>query len=245
MHPCAYQEVCDTAPGSTLLRWLDHRRSVVLLSSGTAHDFRQLLASMQEVFRATVLAREDLQGVVVVPDLGWTDPTSFEGLAEKSRVLVVPPITVQMGHESCRIVAPDRRCLRAFTDGLRRTGPVELLSVSVQGAIGGIREFSEPSAHLIQGMTDTQVRCLVAAWDAGLFEVPARDRWGTVSAKLHIARSTFGEHLRKGQRRLLGNSVAVLRGRAARAPGPVVLPQTGNESPHGKSPLRGIREESN
>lgn len=243
-HPCSYTEVCDDSPGSTLLRWFDHRRNVLLLSGRTPKGLRRLLGSVQEVFRATCLAQEGLEAVALVPDLGWTDPGSLEGRAERSGVWIVPPITVQEGRESCRVVAQDRRALRAFTNGLRRSGPVELISISTQGDIGAIRGLPGASVHLLEGLTDAQVRSLIAAWDGGLFEVPARARWGSVAGGLGLARSTFGEHLRKGQYHLLANSILALRTRASRVPERVILPSLPGSPTGTKGPLRGVRDNS-
>ena len=245
IHPCPYQEVSDEAPGSMMFRWFDLGRSVLLLSSQTPRGLHRLLDLVREVFHATSLAEEELEALAMVPDLGWRDPQSVEGLAERSGVWIVPPIVVEGGRESCRVVARGRGELRTFTTCLRRTGPVELLSMGSRAELRAFRESPLTSSQMADGMTDAQVRSLVAAWDAGLFDVPSRARWGTVSESVGLSRSTFGEHLRKGQRHVLENSMTALRARAARSPEPVLLPRIRSESPHGKSPLRGAREETN
>lgn len=245
IHPCPYQEVSKEAPGSMMFRWFDLGRNVLLLSSRTPRGLHRLLDLVREVFCATSLAEEDLEALAVVPDLGWTDPQSVEGLAERSGVWIVPPIVVEGGCESCRVVARGRRELRTFTTRLRRTGPVELLSMGSRADLRAFRESPMTSSHMADGMTNAQARSLVAAWDAGLFDVPSRARWGTVSESVGLSRSTFGEHLRKGQRHILENSMTALRARAARPPEPVLLPRIRSKSLHGKSPLRGAREETN
>ncbi|MHB1932391.1 MAG: helix-turn-helix domain-containing protein [Thermoplasmata archaeon] len=244
-HPCPYQEVSIEVPGSTMLRWFDPGRSVLLLSNRSSRGIRKLIALVHEVFRATALALEDSEALALVPDLGWTDPQSIEGLAGRSGVWIVPPIVVQGESESFRVLARSQDELRAFATSLRRTGPVELLSLSSQVGLDTFRELQSTSAHLTEGMTSAQARYLVAAWDAGLFDVPSRVRWGTVSAAVGLSRSTFGEHLRKGQRRLLENSLAALRAHAGRTPERVLLPQRPARLPTGKSPLRGTRGGTN
>ncbi len=244
-HPCAYQEVSDEAPDSAMFRWFDHGRNVLLLSNRTARGLRGLLDLVREVFGATCLAQEEFEALALVPDLGWTDPRSIEGLAGRSGVWIVPPIVIQGGCESCWVVARGRGELRAFTTRLRRTGPVELLSVGSRAELRAFRDLPFASAYLAGGMTNAQARSLVTAWDAGLFDVPSRARWETVSKSVGLSRSTFGEHLRKGQRRLLETSMTALRARVARVPEPVLLPPIRSESRRGKSPLRGVREEAN
>lgn len=244
-HPCPYQEVSNEAPGSMMLRWFDQGRGLLLLSNRTPPGLRRLLALVREVFNAIPLAQEELEVLALVPDLGWTDPRSIEGLAGRSGVWIVPPIVLQGDSESCHVVAPGQRELRAFTAALRRTGPLELLSVSSRAGLDAFRGVPFTSVHLADGMTRAQAQSLVAAWDAGLFDVPSRARWGTVSASVGLSRSTFGEHLRKGQRRLIESSVPALRTRATKAPAPVLHPRIPGGPSHGKSPLRGIREGTN
>lgn len=245
VHPCPYQEVANEAPGSTILRWPDHGRSVLLLANRTPQGFKRLVGLAREVFRATYLAREERQAVALVPDPGWTDPGSIEGLAERSGVWVIPPVLLVDGRESCRVVARSREELGAFTTGLRRIGPVELLSVASQDGVEALTNPLATSVHLVKGLTDAQVHSVLAAWDAGLFEVPSRTRWGTVSASLGISRSTFGEHLRKGQRHLMRNSVTALRLRASRTREPIMLPRIRRQSFPGKTLLRGVRQGTN
>ncbi|MDE1837342.1 MAG: helix-turn-helix domain-containing protein [Euryarchaeota archaeon] len=240
-HPCAYTEVCLEAPGSTLLRWFDLGRNVLLLSNRTSRGLERLLKGVREVFRASCLAREGLEAVAVVPDLGWTDPRSLEGSAGRTGVWIVPPITIQEGQESCRVVARDPRALRGFTDGLRRSGPVELLAVTSRGDIAALMDPSGIAAHLFEGMSDPQVRSLVAAWDGGLFHVPARARWGEVSDRLRLSRSTFGEHVRKGQFHLVQNAIPALRFRASRVPERIALPSLPPPTTRRKAPQRGTR----
>ena len=244
-HPCSYQEVSNETRDSTMFRWFDHGRSVLLLSNRTPRGLRRLLALVREVFRATPLAQEEFEALALVPDLGWTDPQSIEGIAGRSGVWIVPPIVIRGTSESCRLVAPGRGELRAFTTGLQRTGPVELLSVSSRADLDAFRDLPLTSVRSTAGMTLAQAQSLVAAGDAGLFDVPSRTRWGAVAAAVGLSRSTFGEHLRKGQRRLLENSLTAVRARAARSPESVLLPRIPGEPPLGKSPLRGTREESN
>ncbi|MCI4367211.1 MAG: helix-turn-helix domain-containing protein, partial [Thermoplasmata archaeon] len=76
--------------------------------------------------------------------------------------------------------------------------------------------------------------------EAGLFDVPSRTSWAAVARREGLSRSTFGEHLRKGQLRLLSNSYESLRSRALGKEAPIVLSSTAPDRTR-RAPLRGTR----
>jgi predicted DNA binding protein len=132
-------------------------------------------------------------------------------MARSGGVWALHPVLYFGGEETYRFLAPSRAGLNRLLRKLRRLGDVEILSISDRAGLDSVRTVPAATVHLLEGFTGPQVRSLIAARDAGLLEVPARASWGAVARAQGLARSTFGEHLRKGQRKLLENSYPLLR----------------------------------
>lgn len=212
-HPCPYCDLSTRFPDSLFLLWCDNRRDTVLVSSQNRDGLRGVLDAWKRGFHARVLLREGNDALLIVPDFEWRDPPSVTRMARAGGVWALHPVLYFGGKETYRFLAPSRAGLNRLFRRLRRLGEVEVLSIADRAGLDSVRTVPASTVHLLEGLTDSQVRSLVAAHDAGLLEVPARSSWASVARAQGLSRSTFGEHLRKGQRKLLENSYPLLRAR--------------------------------
>lgn len=241
-HPCPYCDLSVEFPRTLFLLWCDNRRDVFLVSSPEAGELRHVLSAFRDSFHGRCTIQGGQEALVVVPDFEWADPPSVTGLARKTGVWVLPPVLYHEGRETYHFVAPARSELDRLIARVRRLGEVELLSVVDRKDLGTAREGSLASIHFFDGLTPKQTRAMVAAYEGGLLDVPAQRRWGEVARSQGLSRSTFGEHLRKGQLRLLVNSYPLLKTRISTPEEPRVLPGLPPPRRSRRSPLQGARE---
>jgi len=239
-HPCPYCDLSGEFPRTLLLLWCDNRRDVFLVTAPDAPERRRVVAALRESLHARPLLPADREALVLVPDFEWADPPSVTGLARRTGVWVLPPVVYFDGTETYRFLAPTKARLHALVRRMQRLGAVEILSVSDRVDLATVRDVPTASVHFFEGLTDRQARAMVAAFEGGLFDVPARSRWAEVAGREGLSRSTFGEHLRKGQLRLLANSLASLKARVGPSEAPVLLPSTAPPRRR-RSPLQGTR----
>jgi len=205
-----------------LLLWCDNRRDTFLVSAPDERELGQVVAALRRSFRGQRLLAEGADAIVIIPEFEWREPPTVTGLARRSGVWVLHPVIYFEGKETYRLVAPSKRELHRFVERVRDLGDVEILSVTERSGLAEVRDAPAASIHLLEGLTNRQARSMVAAYDGGLLAVPARARWGDIARREGLSRSTFGEHLRKGQLRLLANSYFALRARVERN---VLLPE--------------------
>ena len=230
-HPCPYCDLSVKFPQTLFLLWCDNRRDTFLISSPEKEEVNQAVTALRRSFHARLLISDGANALVEVPDFEWASPPSVTGLARRAQVWVLPPVVYSEGRETYRFVASDRRRLNRLIRQVRRLGEVEILSLSDRSGLESVRDYPTASVHFFEGLSERQTRSLVAAHDAGLLEIPSRASWAEVARREKLSRSTFGEHLRKAQLRILQNSYAVLKARAAVASaGPVILPRLGAET---------------
>ncbi len=228
-HPCPYCDLSVAFPRTLFLLWCDNRRDTFLVSGPEAAEARRAVAALRRSFHARLLLSDGPNALVEVPDFEWASPPSVTRLARRDGVWVLPPVVYAEGRETYRFVAADRGRLNRLIRRVRRLGTVEILSLSDRSGLESVRDYPTASVHFFEGLSERQRRSLVAAHDAGLLEIPARASWAEVARREGLSRSTFGEHLRKAQLRILRNSYALLKARAAvAAAAPVVLPKLGD-----------------
>jgi predicted DNA binding protein len=228
-HPCPYCDLSVAFPRTLFLLWCDNRRDTILVSSPEEAEARRAVVALRRSLHARVLLSDGPNVLVEVPDFEWASPPSVTGLARRTGVWVLPPVVYAEGRETYRFVSSGRARLNRLIRRVRRLGEVEILSISDRARLESVRDYPTASVHFFEGLSDRQTRSLVAAHDAGLLEIPARTSWAEVARREGLSRSTFGEHLRKAQRRILRNSYVLLKTRAAvAAAAPVVLPKLGS-----------------
>jgi len=242
-HPCPYCDISVEFRRSLLLLWCDNRRDVFLVSAPDAAEQRAVVAALRDSFHAATLAADGNDALLAVPDFEWASPPSVTSLARRTAVWVLHPVVYYGGTETYRFVAPGKPELRALIERLRTLGAVEILSISGRARLGAVRDLPAAQVHFFEGLTEKQARCLLAAYEGGLLDVPARSKWGDVARREGLSRSTFGEHLRKGQWRLLENSYSALKNRLAAPDTPQILAPTSARRAVRRSPLRGIRSD--
>jgi len=235
-HPCPYCDLSVAFPRTLFLLWCDNRRDTFLISSPEEAEVRRAVVVLRRSFHARVLLSDGPNVLVEIPDFEWASPPSVTRLARRAGVWVLPPIVYSEGRETYRFVASGRARLNRLVQRVRRLGEVEILSLSDRLGLESVRDFPTASVHFFEGLSDRQTRSLVAAHDAGLLEIPARATWAEVARLEGLSRSTFGEHLRKAQLRILRNSYALLKARATVAPAtPAVLSRLGPADERGQT----------
>lgn len=223
-HPCPYCDLSVQFPGTMLLLWCDNRRDVFLVSAPDPSELRSVLRELRSSFHARPLVQEGRDAVVALPDFEWNDPPSVTGVARRSGVWTLHPVVYSRGTETYRFLASSKTALHRLILRIRRLGDVEILSVTERTDLAQVRSLPISTVHVFEGLTDRQARSLVAAYDGGLFSVPSTGSWSEVARREGLSRSTFGEHLRKGQLRLLANSYDALRTRSRQTEHPIRLP---------------------
>jgi len=236
-HPCPYCDISGEFPETLLLLWCDNRRDVFLVSSPNRSELDRVIGKLRRSFRGRPILREGAVAVLALPDFEWSTPPSVTGLARRLGVWVLHPVVYHGGTETYRLLAPSKQVLNRFVGRLRRMGDVELQSLTERTGLEAVRDRSTAAVHFFEGLTDRQARSLVAAYEGGLFEIPALGSWDAVAKGQGLSRSTFGEHLRKGELRLLRNSYAALKARAGTSERSILLPAL----PPGRAVPRGRR----
>jgi hypothetical protein len=213
-HPCPFCEFSDEFPDVAMTQWCNRSSEVLQVSVPDPGRLDEVLRSARARFEVRELFTDGASALTISRRCSCTGASSVSGLAESQGMWLIPPILYREGWETHRLVAPDAEALRRFVDAVRRIGSIEVLSIRPRDRLDAIRDLGVVPVHLFEDLTDRQIRVLVAAFEGGLFESPAHARMGPIARRVGVARSTFGEHLRKAQLRILRNAYPYLKLRA-------------------------------
>jgi predicted DNA binding protein len=127
------------------------------------------------------------------------------------------PAVYRGGWEHYSILAPSESRLRILVRRLERFGATVVSSASdvPTEAVGA----SIPVADLAAGLTARQLEAVLLAVSSGYYEVPRRVEARQLAAQVGLGRSTFEEHLRKGEMQVMRRFAAILSEHGAVAAG--------------------------
>jgi predicted DNA binding protein len=118
------------------------------------------------------------------------------------------PAVYRDGWESYAVLAPTEARLRALVRRLERFGPTEVQTAAdvPAEAVGA----TVPVADLAAGLTRRQLEAVLLAVKEGYYEVPRKAEARELAARVGLGRSTFEEHLRKGEQQVMQRFAAIL-----------------------------------
>jgi predicted DNA binding protein len=209
-HECPYREISERYPDLTIREWYLSDCQVVELTSPTAPT-DELLAEIDTL--GTVLHESiDESGLHVVTQscLCSLEDSIIERF-EEHNCLYQPPTVHRQGWEHYTVIAFDEGDVRALLHDLAADRDVEVLSKTAITEQQVPHSMLAPVDQLFEDVTDRQLAALRLALESGYYEQPRKTSLRELAEQTAVARSTFEEHLRKAENKLLTNAGQFLR----------------------------------
>jgi hypothetical protein len=130
-------------------------------------------------------------------------PANVSFLFSKHNCVEMQPCVYRDGWEWYRFLAFSQRDIKALFDELSKAGKAEVVSrVSREGST--VRESVVVSvANLFGGLTQRQLEAIVVALRNDYYRVPKRVTTDEIAERLGVPRTTYEEHLRKAEGKVL------------------------------------------
>jgi hypothetical protein len=209
-HECPYRELSERHPDVTIREWyMSDCQVLEITAPSTATDaLREEIADLGTVLHETV----DDDGVHVVTQscLCSLEDSIIERF-EAHNCLYQPPTVHRQGWEHYTVVAFDDGDVRALLRELDADRDVDVLSKTAIDEHRLPHSMLAPVDRLFENLTDRQLAALELALDAGYYEQPRATSLRDLADRTTVARSTFEEHLRKAENKLLTNAGRFLR----------------------------------
>jgi predicted DNA binding protein len=188
--------------------WVNYDQDVLEVSSGNSSASLECQDELESAIRymggnviRRSLADSTLQMVVKWDGSKYGYSTSK--VFVKHSCLVLQPVIHAEGWERYRLVAFSKGDLEGLFKELDATGDVEVMSIKTVEE-GTVRDNLLITASDILGdLTANQASALEVALNNGYYEVPKRSTTESIAARLGVPRTTFEEHLRKAESKVM------------------------------------------
>jgi hypothetical protein len=124
-------------------------------------------------------------------------------VVEKNSCLVIPPVTYYGGWEHYRVIGFRESDYKKMFQDLNRLGPVEIMQKRLVPGKSIRDTFVVSLSSVFADLTEKQVNSITAAQSYGYYQVPKKVTAEDVARKLGVPRTTYEEHLRKAESKIL------------------------------------------
>jgi predicted DNA binding protein len=207
-HDCHYCHLTERYPEAQVLLWCNGRDHMLEVSDPPPGMIREI--ERQSGGGMHYLLEEESFVALTVPcDCDETDVSHH---IIKNDCWHVPPALFKGGWEEYRVFSWDKENITALVEDIRGMGGrVKVVSLRPKGRQSISKDMVIPSSTILADLTGKQIDTLLDAYNLGYFDMPARVDLDSMAQRAGVARSTYAEHLRKAQAKLLKNMFPLIR----------------------------------
>ena len=209
-HECPYRRISERYPDLTIREWpLSDCQVLEITTETTPTD--ELLDEIDEIGTVLYESADDNGYHVVTQSCLCSLEDSVIDRFEEHNCLYQSPTIYRQGWEHYTVVAFDSEDVRELLDSLRADREIELLSKTSISETQIPHSMLAPANQLFEDITDRQLAALQLALESGYYEQPRKTSLRDLAEQTAVARSTYEEHLRKAENKLLTNAGQFLR----------------------------------
>jgi hypothetical protein len=194
-----------------MILWCNRSNEVLQITTSDPSKLKVIMQAAREYLGANEIFSDGQSALTMIRDCTCSETRSVVAMADEYDCWVVPPVIYHGGWETHRVISSKNNSMCKLIAEIKKTGKVKLLSKRPREQLDMIRDIGVVPVHFFEGLTDHQIHALVAAYENGIFDMPARNKMDRIALKEGISRSTFGEHLRKAQFQIMKNSYPLLK----------------------------------
>jgi predicted DNA binding protein len=208
-HDCPYNDLSRANPRAVIAHWCNFKRDVleikcddVELFQRIQYDVSQLARSLGGKILRKGFSANNVQ--LVIRNCGCANiKNSITRTLQDHNCLEIQPTIYKDGWEWYRAISFNQQDIRKFFSSLEAFAKVEVLSRRTIKERTMREALVISTTSLLGGLTEKQASALIAALNEGYYRIPKKITTDEIAQRLGIPRTTFEEHLRKAESKVL------------------------------------------
>ena len=208
-HECPYVHFSERHPDVRIVQWCNRRIDILEIECRDIETFNRIGPDLQNLLLwkgGRVLRKsfgeKNIQVITKTCRDNRISP-SISGVVEKNSCLEIQPVTYGSGWETHRIMGFRERDYKKLFKDLESLGPVEVLGKSVYREKSMIDTFAVSLSSVFRELTAKQAEAIAQALELGYYQVPKKVSTEQLAERNGVPRTTFEEHLRKAESKVL------------------------------------------
>ena len=208
-HDCPFNDLSRQHPELVMTSWCNSETDVLEITAddpAVLEGVQKDLRSLERALKTKILRKSnsDRNVQIVVQHCGCANvPAPVSPVFERNNCLELQPAIYREGWEYYRLISFSEKDMRRVFSTLERYCRLEVISRRAISS-GAVKETMLVStAALFGGLTRKQAQALVFALENGYYHVPKRVTTEEMASRLRLPRTTYEEHLRKAEGKVL------------------------------------------
>nr|KXH75477.1 MAG: hypothetical protein AM325_11085 [Candidatus Thorarchaeota archaeon SMTZ1-45] len=203
-HDCPISNISRRYPSVKMFEWSNREQQVLEFIVENQEDYEMILEELMEIDVKIDVMSDDRKVHLITRARSCTAGVeTVTETIEELDLLEVYPVVYDSGWEYYRVVTFKSEEFGKLLRKLRESGfEVEVLKRSTfEGFLAS--SLSASADAMFSKLTEKQMDSLVTAFIYGYYDRPRRTDIQSIAKKLGVPRSTFQEHLKKAERKVM------------------------------------------
>jgi predicted DNA binding protein len=208
-HDCPYTRFTVKHPEVRMTEWCNNRIHVMEVDVPDIETFTRIEPDLNElllwkggrVLKKNFLAG-NLQLIVKSCRCSKIRPSVTE-IVERNSCLSIPPEVYYGGWEEYRVLGFRENDYKKMFQELEQVGQVRIVQKRIASEKSIRDTFMVSLNRVFSQLTEKQVDSLIAALEAGYYQIPKKVTTTEIADRHKVPRTTYEEHLRKAESKVL------------------------------------------
>jgi predicted DNA binding protein len=210
-HDCPFANLSRKHPSMKMFTWCNREHEVHEIIAAGQEENKLVMHELSETAKVLEIFSNQCNAHVVTTPCYCNTDNSVTRNIDSFNLLHVPPVVYEKGWEYYRLIVFRHEDLRRLMQRLEEKGfTFEVVrKVPFNGFIASSLTLTADA--LFAGLTDKQMEALLTAYNSGYYRLPRRADVQTIAYRRHLSRTTFQEHLKKAENKLVASLVPYIQ----------------------------------
>ena len=195
-------------PSASIQRWCNLQVDILEFESPREEEAARLEPALRQMLkplgaRLIRFNRYSPRSMEAVVGCRCATDNSTVAMIEWAGCIPVMPVSYHGGIEYCRLLAFTKEALSGAISSLSKVAKVAIESKSVVARESARGAITVPVDEFLGSLTKKQLSAFIAAMQMGYYGMPKRATIEEIASKQGMKRSTYEEHLRKAELKIL------------------------------------------
>jgi predicted DNA binding protein len=206
-HALPFSNLSKIFPAANIQRWCNLEVDILEIES-TKEDNARIEATLRQMVkslgaRLIRINRYSSKALEAVVGCKCAVDNSSVAMIEWAGCIPMMPVSYKGGLEYCRLLAFTKDSLNGAIERLSKMSKLEIQSKSVVARDSARSAITVPVDEFLGSLTRRQLGAFMAAMQMGYYNLPKRTTIEEVASRQGMKRSTYEEHLRKAELKIL------------------------------------------
>jgi predicted DNA binding protein len=210
-HDCLFGNISGRFPSTKIFIWYAPDHDVIEIVAKNPKDYRPVIDEFAKLVNILEKHLEGEQAHLITTRRRWRVEDSVTGNIEAFNLLQIPPEVYENGWEHYHVIAFSHNDLQGFLQSIEEKGfKIEILGKSTfSGFLAN--SLAVNADAVFSSLTKKQTEALFISYDHGYYKIPRKASLTTIAKNRRIPRTTFEEHLRKAENKIVTGLMPYMR----------------------------------